>query len=161
AWVLGSVRMGGRYRTSPSFQREVETAWADLQKRHEEAARRRSPALARKADLVVRNTELADALGALERASGLALRIEPGSLEDAAAAERRAGLRIAFLDLRGATLAQAFTWLVDPAGLEWHVDGETVVVTASRRRPGRSVWVYDVPGPAPRGPDDRPDDKRK
>src|SRR5262249_46206068 len=154
ACVLESARGGGRYWTSPSFGREIETAWADLQKRHEEAARTRLPALARKADLVARNMELADALGALEKASGVELHIEPGSLEDAAAAQRRAGLGIAFLDLRGATLAQALTCLVDPGGLEWHVDAGTVVVTSSRRRPGRSVWVYDVPGPAPRGPDD-------
>jgi hypothetical protein len=53
-------------------------------------------------------------------------------------------LRVNFLDLRGATLAQALDWTLQPARLNWTVRDGAVAVETTRRMAGVSPWVYDV-----------------
>jgi Ca-activated chloride channel family protein len=145
AWLLERtvVETGSVYDTT---QGGIAAAWADLEKRHEAHALKSFRALGEKLDLVVRNAELEDALAALAKASKVAVHVVPGSFADAAESQRRASLRVAYLDLRGATVAQALTWLTAPLGLDWRADRDSVVVTSSRRLPTRSVWVYEASG---------------
>jgi len=98
-------------------------------------------------DLVLRDVSLLEACKAVTEAVGvkrLPIQPVPGSAEDAAAVSRRAEIRITYLDLRGATVAQALDWLTRPERLTWWLAGGTVQVTSARRGPVASPWVYDV-----------------
>jgi len=98
-------------------------------------------------DLVLRDVSLLEACKAVTEAVGakrLPIQPVPGSAEDAAAVTQRDDVRITYLDLRGATVAQALDWLTRPERLTWWVAGGTVQVTSARRGPVASPWVYDV-----------------
>ncbi|MFO8013550.1 MAG: VIT domain-containing protein [Phycisphaerae bacterium] len=104
-------------------------------------------ALGRRLDLVLRDVSLAEACKAVTEAVGakrLPIHIAAGSAEDAADVIRRAEVRITYLDLRGATVAQALDWLTQPERLTWRLAGGTVQVTSARRSPVAAPWVYDV-----------------
>ena len=74
----------------------------------------------------------------------------------------RRELKVAFLDLRGVTVAQALDWLLSPLRMTWRVDSKwrkKVAVGTERRMTGVSPWVYDVAGllyPLEREVGDRP-----
>jgi hypothetical protein len=111
------------------------------------------PSLGRKLNLVLRDQSLADALAAITSASGTTIQVVPGSLDDVAAIVSPDSARVDFLDLRGATTAQALDWLLLPARLTWQLAaGDTpaptaaggLVVASQRRLDGESAWVYDV-----------------
>ena len=90
-----------------------------------------------------RNTTLA--LACFAAAAGIKVRIVPGSESDAKALLKRDSLRVTYLDLRRATVAQALNWLLTPFRMNWRVtDGGRVIVETARRSPGLSPWVYDV-----------------
>jgi len=107
---------------------------------------RAKTAPATKLDLMVRDQSLQEALDAVSKAAGLALTIVPGSLEDAAELANQPQVRITFLDLRHATVAQALDWLLGPAHLTWRIAGGTLTVASARRLPGNTPWVYTVDG---------------
>ncbi|MCP4896850.1 MAG: hypothetical protein GY906_07730, partial [bacterium] len=56
--------------------------------------------------------------------------------------------RITYLDLRGATTAQALGWILRPLRLTWQPEPsrgpEMILVGSDRRMPRISAWVYDV-----------------
>lgn len=102
------------------------------------------PALSQRLDLVVRDSSLADALANLAKVSGVKINIAPGSFADAASLIHAKELRVSFLDLRQATVAQALDWLLQPARLSWQMDQGAIQVTSDRRKEGATAWVYDV-----------------
>lgn len=102
------------------------------------------PMLETRLDLVLRDVPVERALQIIAERTGVTIVVTPGSFEDAAALKLRNELRETFLDLRGATLAQALDWLLQPASLDWRPDGQRISVSSLRRRDGQVAWVYDV-----------------
>ncbi|MFQ5656632.1 MAG: VWA domain-containing protein [Candidatus Methylomirabilales bacterium] len=103
------------------------------------------PGLTQKLDLVIRNQSLEEALDAIGNAGGLTVEILPGSLTDAADLMGVSELRVTYLDLRRATVAQALDWLLTPAHLTWRIEKEeTITVGTTRRFAEHAVWVYAV-----------------
>jgi Ca-activated chloride channel family protein len=102
------------------------------------------PALDKKLDLVLRDVSIADALAQIGKAAGVDVKLLEGSVADAASLSTAGGPRVTYLDLRGATLAQALDWLLQPARLDWRLDDGAIVAGSARRLPGVSAWVYDV-----------------
>jgi hypothetical protein len=143
AWALADAHR----RLQPWATDDLAGRAAELCREADEAlqqvAMAAAPALRLRLDLVVRNADLAAALDAVARAAGVTVTVAPGALEDAAALTGLP-LRVAWLDLRRATGAQALTWLVQPFGLDWVVEKEGVLVRSARRSAAASVWTYDV-----------------
>ncbi|MBE3099101.1 MAG: VWA domain-containing protein [Planctomycetes bacterium] len=102
------------------------------------------PGLDKTLQLVIRDKSVAEALEAVARAAGLKVSLVPGSAEDAAAILGVAEVRVTFLDLRGATAAQALDWILTPARMAWRLEKGAVVAATVRRGPAESAWVYDV-----------------
>jgi len=105
------------------------------------------PALTKRLDLVLRDVSLQDACKALTEAIGakvLPVHLAPGSVADAADITSRRDVRVTYLDLRRATVAQALDWFATPERLTWWVADGTVRVASARRGPVASPWVYDV-----------------
>ncbi len=77
------------------------------------------------------------------RTAGVTISLLPGSVDDAA---RLTGdeVRISYLDLRGATVAQSLDWILWPAQLNWRLDEAKIIAASDRRLAGQSAWVYDV-----------------
>lgn len=127
-------------------------AMAELEKLHGnriDAWKKEMPALDKTLDLVLRDVSVQQALDAIEKAARLKIHRIPGSVEDAGEmlAGRRA--RVTYLDLRGATVAQALDWLLQPLRLTWLAEtanaaGDAILVGSDRRLPHVSAWVYDV-----------------
>src|SRR5262249_3932559 len=67
-----------------------------------------------------------------------------GSIDDARKLTADGDLRVHFLDLRKATVADALDWLLLPMRLEWWLDGDPIVCGTARRRPDSSAWIYEV-----------------
>ncbi len=123
------------------------TALATLEEIH--AALRKEwsqqlPQLDKRLDLVIRDESVPEALDAIAQAAGIDLGVVRGSLDDAAELLNTDDLRVSYLDLRGATLAQALDWALRPLRLDWTVAERAVTVRSARRGAGGSPWVYDV-----------------
>jgi hypothetical protein len=104
-----------------------------------------TPDLGRKLNLVIRDQGIRDAVRAIAKAAGFKVEILPGSLTDAAEMLNVSEIRVTYLDLRRATVAQALDWLLTPAHLTWRTDKKyTITIGTSRRLPGNSAWVYVV-----------------
>jgi hypothetical protein len=103
----------------------------------------RFPALAKRLDLVIRDASLADALRQIQQASGVSIKLIDGGIEDVAHLALSTG-GVEYLDLRGATVAQALEWTIRPNRLTWRLQGDSVVAGSDRRLTGLSAWVYDV-----------------
>jgi Ca-activated chloride channel homolog len=114
----------------------------------EEKAGRALPALQKPLAMILRNTDLGSALAAVAAAAGVPLDVAPGSLDDVGATFGASALRVAVLDLRGVSAARAFTWLTQPAGLQWSLRQGHVVVRSGRRGSGGD-WVYGLRTSAP------------
>ena len=95
-------------------------------------------------DLVLRDQSILDALQAVARAAGTPIEFADRSVQDAAALLGRKDLRITWLDLRNATVAQALDWILIPNRMTWQVEGERILAGAARRMSGETAWVYDV-----------------
>lgn len=102
------------------------------------------PELAKRLDLVLRDRSLAESLQTVATAAGVTIQLLPGSVEDVAALSGMQAPRITYLDLRGARVAQALDWILQPAKLGWHPAGDGIIVGSDRRSAGESAWVYDV-----------------
>jgi hypothetical protein len=102
------------------------------------------PALNKTLNIVVRDRSVPEAVAAVAAAAGLKVEIVPGSVEDSCALTHRKELRIAYLDSRNASAAQALDWILQPNRLNWSVANGKVVVASARREEGLSPWVYDV-----------------
>ena len=101
-------------------------------------------ALGDKLNLVIRDQALKDALNAVDKAAKLQLTILPGSLEDAAELAGINEVRVSYLDLRNATVAQALDWLLTERSLTWTAEKKAITVGSTRRMPGASAWVYQI-----------------
>jgi len=105
------------------------------------------PALDARLDLLIRNMAMHEACAAVGKAAGpkaLPVQVVPGSVADAADLTRQRDVRVTYLDLRRATVAQALDWLCLPERLSWWPEGGTIRVGSARRSPVASPWVYDV-----------------
>jgi len=128
------------------------SALAELESLHTkqvEAWKKEVPALDTKLDLVLRDTSVDEALDAIAQAAKVRIRLIDGSVEDASDMLAGRDARVTYLDLRGATAAQALDWMLQPLRLTWQPDrdrsvGETIVVGTDRRMPRVTAWVYDV-----------------
>lgn len=101
------------------------------------------PALAKTLDLVIRRQDVAEALDQVATAAGIEIAVVPGSIEDVSDLVLTPP-RVVYLDLRGATAAQAIQWIVEPCHMAWTVNNGKVTVGSSRRLPGVSAWAYRV-----------------
>jgi hypothetical protein len=77
-------------------------------------------------------------------AAGVAVTLIPGSIEDAARLLGTQPPRVTYLDLRGATVAQALDWILQPARLRWQPSQDGVAAGSDRRGAAESAWIYDV-----------------
>ncbi len=102
------------------------------------------PQLERRLNLVIRDKSVTDVLDVIAQAVEVDVRVTPGSLRDAAGLLHVEEPRITYLDLRGATLAQALDWTLYPVRLDWTVANNTINVWSIRRAEGVMPWVYDV-----------------
>jgi Ca-activated chloride channel family protein len=116
----------------------------EIRAKEKEAWIKSAPQLAKRLDLVLRDKPLSEALETIAAAAGIDVRIVRGSLADAAELLNRDELRVSFLDLRGATLAEALDWTLQPARLEWSLKEGAVNVATARRQAGQAPWIYDV-----------------
>ena len=123
--------------------------WQEMERVAHRHAITALPALGQEAGLLIRNQSLRESLASLSKLGGLEIHLVPGSLGDIRDALGRSELRIALLDVRGATLAQALSWSLDGLGLEWSVVGQGVTVTSARRAPGTTAWAYALADLAP------------
>jgi hypothetical protein len=128
----------------PGAVSKAQAAIEEIDKELQKAWAKAVPELDRRLDLVLRDKSLEDALVAIRVASGLRIRLQPGSIEDATALLGGEEPRVTYLDLRGATVAEALNWLFVPARLSWWVSEGTVTVGTARRSGVPSPWVYDV-----------------
>jgi hypothetical protein len=102
------------------------------------------PGLDKRLDLILRDQSLADAVAAVAKAAALPVKFLPGSVADVTTLLDGEEPRVTFLDLRGATAAQALDWLLRPARLSWWVADGGVIAGSDRRTGTESAWVYDV-----------------
>ena len=102
------------------------------------------PALGKTLDLVIRDRPISETLYEVSQAAGIPIQLVRGSLVDASVVMNSRDVRITYLDLRHATVAQALDWILLPNRMNWWVSKGSVFAGASRRAPGESAWVYDV-----------------
>jgi hypothetical protein len=120
-------------------------ALGELDKEWAEAQAKQLPALDKKLDLILRNRSLAEALEDIGKAAGIRIQLGPGAEEDARELLGVSELRVKYLDLRRAKVAQALGWVLGPLQLTWQVSGKKeVAVGSARRLEGEWPWVYDV-----------------
>jgi len=114
-----------------------------------EAWKKEVLALGTKLDMVLRDMSVRKALDAIAQAADLDIQLVDGSIRDASDMLAGRNTQLAYLDLRGATAAQALDWMLQPLRLTWYPEPdrsahETIVVGSERRMPRISAWVYDV-----------------
>jgi len=138
----------GNHQTSQT----TSAALAELELLHSkqvEAWKKETPTLDTKLDLVLRDTSVDEALDAIAQAVKTRIRLIDGSIEDASDMLAGRNVRVTYLDLRGATVAQALDWMLQPLRLTWQPEpgrgaGKTIVAGSDRRMPRITAWVYDV-----------------
>jgi hypothetical protein len=79
----------------------------------------------------------------VQAAAEIKIELLAGSISDAASMQRF-DVRVNYLDLRGATVAQALDWILHPHRMSWRSKRDTVIAGTDRRQTGTSTWVYDV-----------------
>lgn len=138
AWLIASATGNG------GISGEAMDALESVHRDQVQAATKRVPALAKRLDLIVRDEAVDATLDAVAKAAGIRVRLVRGSLDDAKSLSGDREVWTSYLDLSGATAAEALDWLLSPECLDWWLDGDTIVVGTARRRSGQSAWVYDV-----------------
>jgi hypothetical protein len=128
---------------------EALAALESLHAQRVESWQQQIPALSTKLDLVLRDMPVREALDVIGQACELKLQLIEGSVGDASQMLSGRNARISYLDVRGATAAQALDWMLHPLRLSWQPQregtaGDTILVGSDRRLPGDSAWVYDV-----------------
>jgi Ca-activated chloride channel homolog len=140
AYMLDNT-CGGAAGVDDEAMAGIEKTGAEILK----IAKKEQPALDKTLDLVIRDKKIDEALLAVGKAAGLTITVFPGSLDDAATVLGVDDVRVTYLDLRGATAAQALDWILVPARMTWLLEKANVTVNTARRQlAGESPWVYDV-----------------
>jgi hypothetical protein len=103
-----------------------------------------APALEKRLDLVLRDAAIEDALSAVVRAAGLKADGLIGGAQDPVLRAERGEMRVTYLDLRGATVAQALDWILVPERMTWWVQDGALCAGTARSAPVAGPWVYDV-----------------
>jgi Ca-activated chloride channel family protein len=127
----------------------ADQAMAELESLHAvrvEAWKKQVPGLSTKLDLVLRDVSVDEALQATAKAAGLEIRLVKGSIGDVEWLLASGNARVNYLDLRGATVAQALDWALQPLRLTWEPEesGKAILAGSQRRLSRVSGWVYDV-----------------
>jgi Ca-activated chloride channel family protein len=123
----------------------TEESLVKLAEEMQQARAKEYPVLAKKLDLVINRQSLESALEQIVWSAGIQYEIVAGSTDDAAEMLGMSGLRVAYMDLRRATVAQALDWLLAPMQLTWQMKSkDTVLIGTARRLPGVSAWTYAV-----------------
>lgn len=102
------------------------------------------PALKKTLDLVIRDMSVAEAAEAIARAAGFEIILPREALDDAATLLGGKAPRVSYLDLRGATAAQALDWLLTPCSLDWRASDGRIQASTAPRLPGDNSWVYPI-----------------
>ncbi len=125
----------------------VEKAQAEIVKLREKMSKDRlaaQPKLKTRLKLVIRDMSLREALGQIAGAAGLDVELAPGAVAVASRLQNVRTIRVTWMDLRGATAAQAFDWLCAPAHIDWSVRKGKVRATVASLSRVEAPWVYDV-----------------
>ena len=133
-----NVGMGG------AIASEAIAALQAVQAEQQKAWVKERPELDKKLDLVLHDRSLEEAIADVARAAGINISIVPGSIDDTKSLCNRSDLRVNYLDLRQATLAEALGELLSPERLNWRLAKGGVEVVADRRESGTHGWIYDV-----------------
>jgi len=104
-----------------------------------------APALEKRLDLVLRDATVEDALEAVA-SGGAGLKTDGliGGAQDPVLRAERGEMRVTYLDLRGATVAQALDWILVPERMTWWVQDGALCAGTARSAPVSGPWVYDV-----------------
>jgi hypothetical protein len=104
-----------------------------------------APALEKRLDLVLRDAAIEDALDAVA-SGGAGLKTDGliGGAQDPVLRAERGEMRVTYLDLRGATVAQALDWILVPERMTWWVRDASLYAGTARSAPVAGPWVYDV-----------------
>jgi len=104
-----------------------------------------APALEKRLDLVIRDAAIEDALEAVA-SGGAGLKTDGliGGVQDPVLRAERGEMRVTYLDLRGATVAQALDWILVPERMTWWVQDGALCAGTARSAPVSGPWVYDV-----------------
>jgi len=102
------------------------------------------PGLRKRLDLVIRDKSLAEAVQMVAAAAGQPVHLDPKGVADASRMLGRQELRVTWLDLRGATMAQALDWILLPVRMTWWPGNASIMVSTARRTGEMTPWVYDV-----------------
>lgn len=143
AWFLASAALAKQADAGPLAEQTLSELEA-VHGRQVAAWTKDQPDLAKRLDLVLRDRSLAESLETIATATGATIRLVPGSVEDVTALSGMQTPRITYLDLRGATVAQALDWILQPAGLRWRPTADGIVAGSDRRSAGESAWVYEL-----------------
>jgi hypothetical protein len=103
-----------------------------------------APALEKRLDLVLRDAMVEDALRAVAQAAGLKADGLINGVQDPVLRAERGEMRVTYLDLRGATVAQALDWILVPERMTWWVQDGALCAGTARSAPVSGPWVYDV-----------------
>ena len=104
-----------------------------------------APALEKRLDLVLRDAAIEDALEAVA-SGGAGLKTDGliSGAQDPVLRAERGEMRVTYLDLRGATVAQALDWILVPERMTWWVQDGALRAGTARSAPVAGPWVYDV-----------------
>jgi len=104
-----------------------------------------APALEKRLDIVLRDAAIEDALEAVA-SGGAGLKTDGliGGAKDPVLRAERGEMRVTYLDLRGATVAQALDWILVPERMTWWVQDGALCAGTARSAPVAGPWVYDV-----------------
>lgn len=122
-------------------------AWQGAHEAHEKLVSHyveRHPALATRLDLELVDLSIAQAMEKIASSANLRIKLLNGSETDSQKLTGQDSLRVTYLDLRGATAAEALDWVLLPARLSWRMREGGVEAGSIRRMDGVSAWVYDV-----------------
>jgi len=101
------------------------------------------PVLEKKLNITIQDLSVEDAIRAIARA----VRRSDGLVEitqDPVLRAERGEMRVTYLDLRGATVAQALDWILVPERMTWWLRDGALRAGTARSAPVAGPWVYDV-----------------
>jgi len=154
AWFLDTAAGNqGAYPTDQVAGQALE-AIEHVHQEQVDAWKKQLPGLGKKLNLVLRDRAIGEALGDVAKAAGLSVGLLKGSTDDATELLRAGNVRVTYLDLRGATAAEALDWILQPARMTWRVADGKIVAGTERRLAGEAPWVYDVGAIALPSPED-------
>ena len=104
---------------------------------------KKEPILKEKLNITIQDLSVENALRAIAQTVRRADDIVDITQDPVLRAER-GEMRVTYLDLRGATVAQAYDWILVPERMTWWVRDGALCAGTARSAPVAGPWVYDV-----------------